>query len=140
MATSLTCLAGAFKMNVKQIRFKASTSPERPPEELNWSTGKGPCGRFVEGLEVAITLSTVTIRQVSYKADPIALLQEWSAAAMGGDSAKRFDIGQAAEENSKSREIKTFTYKLEDVRAVSKHLRQAEVKTPHLYREHLRGS
>ena len=103
-------------MNVKQIRFKASTSPERPPEELNWSTGKGPCGRFVEGLEVNITLSAVTIRQVSYKADPHAILRDWHAASLTGDSAKRFDIGQAAEENSKSREIKTFTYKLEDVR------------------------
>ena len=117
-------------MNVKQIKFnvdmpskihrlessKALISVPQGPKELMWSLGKGPCGRYVEGLEVTITLSAVTIRQVSYKADPHAILRDWHAASLTGDSAKRFDIGQAAEENSKSREIKTFTYKLEDVR------------------------
>lgn len=116
MATSLTCLAGVFKMHVKQIRFKASTSPERPPKELNWSTGKGPCGRYVADLKVNITLSAVTIRQDSYTDDPHALLREWSKAAQEGDMEKRGLLARASEENSKSREIKTFTYKLEDVR------------------------
>lgn len=103
-------------MNVKQIKFNV---PDRNPAlttTLNWSTGKGPCGRFVEGLEVNITLSAVTIRQVSYKADPHAILRDWHAASLTGDSARLFDIGQASEENSKSREIKAFIYKLEDIR------------------------
>ena len=117
-------------MNVKQIKFnvdmpskihrlessKALISVPQGPKELMWSLGKGLCGRYVEGLEVTISLATLTIKQVSYEHDSGALMDRWRRIDRRSGPEEYADVQKAYEENSKSREIKTFTYKLEDVR------------------------
>ena len=105
-------------MHVKQIKFNV---PDRNPARtttLNWSTGKGPCGRYVEVLEVTITLAAVTIRQVSYEHDPGVIMARWHkiATADQKDQAEYAKVQKAYEENQSSREIKSFIYKLEDIR------------------------
>lgn len=50
--------------DVKEIRFKVQH--ESGARLHVWSLGMGPCGREVAALSYEISLSTLTIRQVSY--------------------------------------------------------------------------
>lgn len=107
-------------MRVKHIKFNVVAPKIASTKELNWSLGMGPCGRWVESLEVDITLAVVTIKQTSYAKDGRAMLKELVDGM--GDEVKRVNGGfhwvTSGEiiENSKTKEIKTFIYKLEDVR------------------------
>lgn len=116
-------------MNVKLIKFKVSMPPKVVPvvgargfltvpqgcKDLVWQLGKGPCGRYVEGLEVTITLAAVTIRQVSYLKDAADSLRKWKVAIETGDTEGSYRHRMAIEENAASREVKSFVYKLEDI-------------------------
>lgn len=118
-------------MNVKHIKFKVAMPPKVVPvagvrgfltvpqgcKDLVWQLGKGPCGRYVEGLEVTITLAAVTIRQVSYKHDPGVIMARWHKIATTDqkDPEEYAKVQKAYEGNQSSREIKSFVYKLEDI-------------------------
>lgn len=120
-------------MRVKHIKFKVNkpggvltfrgSEPWRRPDtlqELNWSLGLGPCGRWVESLDVDITLAVVTIKQTSYAEDHTVLMKAAMAHIIENKGAWQLGPGpEYAEElqrNVKTQEIKTFIYKLEDVR------------------------
>lgn len=120
-------------MRVKHIKFKVNkpgevltfkgSEPWRKPDtlqELNWSLGMGPCGRWVESLEVDITLAVVTIKQTSYEEDHSTLVRsatdhliETKGAWLQGPGP---EFAEKLQRNVKTQEIKTFIYKLEDVR------------------------
>lgn len=116
-------------MNVKHIKFKVAMPPKVVPvigargfltvpqgcKDLVWKLGKGPCGRYVEGLEVTITLAAVTIRQVSYKHDPGVIMDRWRKLSDQPNPTYYHDVQQAYEANAATREIKSFVYKLEDI-------------------------
>lgn len=117
-------------MRVKHIKFKVNKpgevllfnghDPLRKPDtlqELNWSLGLGPCGRWVESLEVDITLAVVTIKQTSYERD-YSLAEKAAIARMEPAQHKGLWVLMCPEleELRRTKEIKTFIYKLEDVR------------------------
>lgn len=138
-------------MRVKHVKFKVNKPGEvlrfqsevlQKPDttlELNWSLGMGPCGRWVESLVVDITLAVVTIKQTSYVEDHTALTMAATAHLIETEGqwlqGPGPEFAEKLQRNVKTQEIKTFIYKLEDVRAVSKQLRWAGFKDPHIYRE-----
>lgn len=118
-------------MRVKHIKFKVNKpgevlrfegqAPLRKPDtlqELNWSLGLGPCGRWVESLEVDITLAVVTIKQTSYPESPLALYEIWMSTPLKVETHRdRYVAARDKYHACKAQaEIKTFIYKLEDVR------------------------
>lgn len=88
--------------------------------KLEWGLGVGPCGRFVDDLQVSITLTVLRIRQVSLKDDPTVLYDKYLK------TLEKFDKGKAkakAVEDARShwaaakkdRKVESFIYKIEDV-------------------------
>lgn len=110
-----------FKVNKPGgvLRFEGQALLRKPDtlQELNWSLGMGPCGRWVESLEVDITLAVVTIKQTSYAGD-LEALQRAAIARMKPEERKGLWILMCPEVDAMrlTEEIKTFIYKLEDVR------------------------
>lgn len=89
---------------------------------LDWSTGMGPCGRWVGRLQAEIDMATVRVTQTSYSTDrskELTELLELDRMATHGRPSNLghlYDLYDLSSELSADCKIETFIYKLEDVR------------------------
>lgn len=107
-------------MRVKHIKFNVVAPKIASTKELNWSLGMGPCGRWVESLKVDITLAVVTVTQTSFTEDPTPHYVKWMSLCTVNRTARESEVLKEAHKSYYdvygTKEIKTFIYKLEDVR------------------------
>lgn len=84
---------------------------------LDWSTGMGPCGRWVGKLSAEIDMATIRVTQESYTRDRSEDLEKVRMSSLSvGLPLTVGEIIKLSRELQEDSKVETFIYKLEDVR------------------------
>ena len=85
---------------------------------LDWSTGMGPCGRWVNRLSAEIDMETIRITQESYSRDRSKDLEKVMISTLTSSPYRTnvAEVVKLSRELSDDCRVETFIYKLEDVR------------------------
>ncbi|UKL14721.1 hypothetical protein [Pseudomonas phage Pf17397_F_PD1] len=85
---------------------------------LDWSTGLGPCGRWVHRLNAEIDMATIRITQESYSRDRSKDLEKVIISTLAASPYRTTmaEVVRLNRELADDCKVETFIYKLEDVR------------------------